>query len=162
MNLNALGLNSQDKTTIMEKFNKGNKNVRKLVEEAKRLKNVRNMEKLKTEKQRLNTLAKQLDVNVNLSELTTLNGVPGFEQRIRNAGAEKVKGTFAEKVQALSKVASNMNLNTNIQSNILKLKNDTELDAMKVRIIGVSQAHRRREYSGDSGNPQESQSRSAF
>ena len=137
MNLNALGLNSQDKTTIMEKFNKGNKNVRKLVEEAKRLKNVRNMEKLKTEKQRLNTLAKQLDVNVNLSELTTLNGVPGFEQRIRNAGAEKVKGTFAEKVQALSKVASNMNLNTNIQSNILKLKNDTELDAMKVRIIGV-------------------------
>jgi hypothetical protein len=136
-NLNALNLNSQDKNVIMGKFNNGNKNIGKLVEEAKRLKNTRNTEKLKLEKQRLNTLAKQLGVNVNLSKLNTLNGVPGFEQRIRNAGAEKVKGTFAEKVQALSIIASNMNLNTNLQSNILKLKNDTELNAMKVRVIGA-------------------------
>jgi hypothetical protein len=115
--------------------------VTKLIEEAKRLKGERNAGNISTEKERLTALAKQLNVNMNfsnnISKLNALNEVAGLEQRIRNAGGEKIKGTFAEKVQALSKVASNMNLNTNIQSNILKLKNDTELNAMKVRIIGA-------------------------
>src|SRR5210317_523568 len=136
-NLNALGLNAQDKNTIMGKFDNGNRNIGKLVEQAENLKKRRNAEKLKTEKQRLNALAKQLDVNINVSGLSTLNGVAGLEERIRTAGAEKVKGTFAEKVQALSKIASDLNLNTNLQSNIFKIKNDNELDAMKVRIINA-------------------------
>src|SRR6056300_1722332 len=136
-NLNALGLNAQDKNTIMGKFDNGNRNIGKLVEQAENLKKRRNAEKLKTEKQRLNALAKQLDVNINVSGLSTLNGVAGLEERIRAAGAEKVKGTFAEKVQALSKIASDLNLNTNLQSNIFKIKNDNELDAMKVRIMNA-------------------------
>ena len=136
-NLNTLGLNAQDKNTIMSKFDNGNRNIGKLVEQAENLKKRRNADKLKTEKQRLNTLAKQLGVNINVSGLTTLNGVAGLETRIRTAGAEKVKGTFAEKVQALSKIASDMNLNTDLQSNIFKIKNDNELDTMKVRIINA-------------------------
>jgi hypothetical protein len=139
-NLNALNLNAQDKATIMRKFNNGNKNVSKLVEEAKKLKNQRNTGKLATEKERLTTLAKQLGVNIDVSKLTNLGGVANFEKRIRNAGAEKVKGTFTEKVQALSRIASNMNLTSNIQSNILKLKNDSEINAMKVRIIGAGKS----------------------
>src|SRR6056300_836922 len=136
-NLNALGLNAQDKNTIMGKFDNGNRNIGKLVEQAENLKKRRNADKLETEKQRLNALAKQLDVNINVSGLSTLNGVAGLEERIRTAGAEKVTGTFAEKVQALSKIASDLNLNTNLQSNIFKIKNDNELDAMKVRIINA-------------------------
>ena len=140
-NLNTLNLNAQNKNTIMSKFNNGNRNVTKLVEEAKRLKNERNVGKIGTERERLTALAKQLGVDTNfsnnISKLDALNQVTGLEQRIRNAGGEKIKGTFAEKVQALSKVASNMNLNASIQSNILKLKNNTELNTMKVRIIGA-------------------------
>jgi len=37
-NLNTLNLNAQNKNVIMRKFNNGNKNVTKLVEEAKTLK----------------------------------------------------------------------------------------------------------------------------
>ena len=140
-NLNTLNLNAQNKNTIMSKFNNGNRNVTKLVEEAKRLKNERNVGKIGTERERLTALAKQLGVDTNfsnnISKLDALNQVTGLEQKIRNAGGEKIKGTFAEKVQALSKVASNMNLNASIQSNILKLKNNTELNMMKVRIIGA-------------------------
>ena len=88
----------------------------------------------------MTTLAKQLGVNIDVSKLTNLGGVANFEKRIRNAGAEKVKGTFTEKVQALSRIASNMNLTSNIQSNILKLKNDSEINAMKVRIIGAGKS----------------------
>src|SRR5210317_2326638 len=53
-NLNALGLNAQDKNTIMGKFDNGNRNIGKLVEQAENLKKRRNADKLKTEKQRLN------------------------------------------------------------------------------------------------------------
>ena len=140
-NLNTLNLNAQNKNTIMSKFNNGNRNVTKLIEEAKRLKNERNVGKIGTERERLTALAKQLGVDTNfsnnISKLDALNQVTGLEQKIRNAGGEKIKGTFAEKIQALSKVASSMNLNASIQSNILKLKNNTELNTMKVRIIGA-------------------------
>ena len=77
------------------------------MEEAKKLKSQRNTGTLNTEKQRLTTLAKQLGVNINVSTLTTLNRVALLEKRIRNAGDEKVKGTFAEKVQQHIKETKN-------------------------------------------------------
>ena len=136
-NLNALNLNAQNKNTIMGKFNNGNKNVTKLVEEAKTLKGARNSGKLDTERQRLLALAKQLGVNENMSKLNSLNNVSAVEARIREAGAEKVQGTFAAKVRGLSTLASMINLNANIQSDILKLKNNTDLNAMKVRVMSA-------------------------
>ena len=70
----------------MSKFNNGNRNVTKLVEEAKRLKNERNVGKIGTERERLTALAKQLGVNTNfsnnISKLNALNEVTGLEQRI--------------------------------------------------------------------------------
>ncbi len=121
----------------MGKFNNGNKNVTKLVEEAKTLKGARNSGKLDTERQRLLALAKQLGVNENMSKLNSLNNVSAVEARIREAGAEKVQGTFAAKVRGLSTLASMINLNANIQSDILKLKNNTDLNAMKVRVMSA-------------------------
>ena len=136
-NLNTLKLNAQDKVKIMNKFNGGNTNVTKLIEEAKRLKSKRNSDKLNTEKQRLASLAKQLDVTVNVSKLTTLNNVPTIEKNIRESGLEKVRGTFAEKVQGLSTLASKLDLNATIQSDILKMKTNSDLDAMKIRVLNA-------------------------
>src|SRR6056300_1146081 len=140
-NLNALDLNAQNKNSIMSRFNNGNKNVSKLVEEAKKMKQTRNKEKLNTEKQRLNALSKQLGVNKNfsnnISKLNTIDEITGLEERIRAAGIERVKGTFAEKVQGLSTIASKLDLNATIQSDILKMKNNSDLDAMKVRVLNA-------------------------
>jgi hypothetical protein len=140
-NLNALNLNAQNKNSIMSRFNNGNKNVTKLLEEAKKMKQTRNAGKLGIEKQRLNALSKQLGVNKNfsnnISKLNTINEVTGLEERIRAAGIERVKGTFAEKVQGLSTIASKLNLNATIQSDILKMKNNSDLDAMKVRVLNA-------------------------
>jgi hypothetical protein len=140
-NLNALDLNAQNKNSIMSRFNNGNKNVTKLIEEAKKLKQTRNKGKLNTEKQRLNALSKQLGVNKNfsnnISKLNTINEITGLEERIRAAGIERVKGTFAEKVQGLSTIASKLDLNATIQSDILKMKNNSDLDAMKVRVLNA-------------------------
>src|SRR6056300_1130625 len=140
-NLNALDLNAQNKNSIMSRFNNGNKNVTKLIEEAKKLKQTRNKGKLNTEKQRLNALSKQLGVNKNfsnnISKLNTINEITGLEERIRVAGIERVKGTFAEKVQGLSTIASKLDLNATIQSDILKMKNNSDLDAMKVRVLNA-------------------------
>jgi hypothetical protein len=140
-NLNALDLNAQNKNSIMSRFNNGNKNVSKLIEEAKKMKQTRNMGKLNTEKQRLNALSKQLGVNKNfsnnISKLNTIDEITGLEERIRAAGIERVKGTFAEKVQGLSTIASKLDLNATIQSDILKMKNNSDLDAMKVRVLNA-------------------------
>src|SRR6056300_1216206 len=140
-NLNALDLNAQNKNSIMSRFNNGNKNVTKLIEEAKKMKQTRNKGKLNTEKQRLNALSKQLGVNKNfsnnISKLNTINEITGLEERIRVAGIERVKGTFAEKVQGLSTIASKLDLNATIQSDILKMKNNSDLDAMKVRVLNA-------------------------
>ena len=140
-NLNALDLNAQNKNSIMSRFNNGNKNVTKLIEEAKKMKQTRNKGKLNTEKQRLNALSKQLGVNKNfsnnISKLNTINEITGLEERIRAAGIERVKGTFAEKVQGLSTIASKLDLNATIQSDILKMKNNSDLDAMKVRVLNA-------------------------
>jgi hypothetical protein len=137
--LDELELNAQDKNAIMSRFNNGNKNINKLVTEARQLKNRRSQGKIGTEKERLTTLAKQLNVYNNfsnsISKLRLMNAVENLEKRITNAGTEKKGGIFAKKIQSLSNIAREMNLDANIKSNIIKIKTNNDVDAIKVRMI---------------------------
>ena len=137
--LDELELNAQDKNTIMSRFNNGNKNINKLLTEARQLKNMRSQGKIGTEKERLTTLAKQLNVYNNfsnsISKLRLMNAVENLEKRITNAGTEKKGGIFAKKIQSLSNIAREMNLDANIKSNIIKIKTNNDVDAIKVRMI---------------------------
>src|SRR6056300_263456 len=137
--LDELELNAQDKNTIMSRFNNGNKNINKLLTEARQLKNRRSQGKIGTEKERLTTLAKQLNVYNNfsnsISKLRLMNAVENLEKRITNAGTEKKGGIFAKKIQSLSNIAREMNLDANIKSNIIKIKTNNDVDAIKVRMI---------------------------
>ena len=137
--LDELELNAQDKNMIMSRFNNGNKNINKLVTEARQLKNRRSQGKIGTEKERLTTLAKQLNVYNNfsnsISKLRLMNAVGNLEKRITNAGTEKKGGIFAKKIQSLSNIAREMNLDANIKSNIIKINTNNDVDAIKVRML---------------------------
>ena len=93
-NLNVLNLNAQDRNVIMTKFDNGNRNVTKLVGEAKNLKSKRNAQKMTSERERLTTLSKQLGVEQTfmkaISKLNTTNSVKFLENRIRSAGSDDI------------------------------------------------------------------------
>jgi len=138
--LDELTLNSQNKNVIMSRFNNGQKDINKLVTEAKSLKNKRNVGKLVSEKQRLIALAKQMNVYTefsrSISKLSILSAVNNIEKSIISAGTTKKGGVFALKIQKLSTIAREMNLDADIKASIINIKTNANVDAAKIRIIG--------------------------
>ena len=137
--LDDLKLDAQDKISVMSRFNGGTRNINKLVNQAKKLKKRRDGNKIATEKKRLTTLAKQLNVfknfSTSISRLNVVNAIEPLEKRITNAGVVKKGGEFTKKIQKLSNIAREMNLNADIKSNILTIKTDVDVNATKIRII---------------------------
>ena len=133
--LNTLNLQPQDKNRIMRSYDDGERNLSKLMNEAKNMKRRRDALKLNTEKQRLRKLAKGLNININL---TNLSDVPRFENRIRTMATNKLKGELMGKVQQLSRIATNMNLDAQVQSDILRIKNNNEYEITRARVLDLS------------------------
>ena len=137
--LDELNINAQNKNSIMSRFNNGNKNINKLVTEAKNLKITRNVGKIGTEKERLTTLAKQLNVYNNfsnsISKLRLMPAAENLEKRIITAGTAKTGGVFAQKIKALSNIAREMNLDADIKATIFKIETNADVNATKVRMI---------------------------
>ena len=138
--LDELKLNSQNKNLIMSRFNNGQKDINKLVTEAKKLKTQRNVGKVATEKERLIALSKQLNVYTefsrSISKLSLLSAVDNIEKSIITSGTTKKGGIFAQKIQKLSTIAREMNLDADIKASIINIKTNANVDAAKIRIIG--------------------------
>ena len=138
--LDEIKLNSLNKNVIMSRFNNGQKNVNKLVIEAKKLKTQRNVGKIASEKERLTALAKQLNVYTefsrSISKLSILSAVDNIEKSIITSGTTKKGGIFAQKIQKLSTIAREMNLDADIKVSIINIKTNANVDAVKIRIIG--------------------------
>jgi len=140
--ISRIGISQPLQNGIMAKFKPGKDAVRKLIEEAKSLKQVSGKRTIDVRRGELSQLAKKLNVAANFS--TRIAGVDSIEkadalkETIEKAGEKKRVDTINNEKDNLKNIVKEIGLQGAFSGSIAAIKNQVDLNTIKLDIVEAS------------------------
>ena len=140
--ISRIGISQPLQNGIMAKFKPGKGAVRKLIEEAKRLKQNSGKSTINVRRGELSQLAQKLNVATNFS--TRIKGVDSIEkadalkETIEKAGEKKRVDTINNEKDNLKKIVKEIGVQGAFSGSIAAIKNQVDLNTIKLDIVEAS------------------------
>ena len=140
--IGRIGISQVLQNGIMAKFKPGKDAVRKLIEEAKRLKQNSGKSVINVRRGELSQLAQKLDVATNFSKrvanVDTIEKADALKETIEKAGEKKRVDTIANEKDRLTKIVKEIGIQGAFSGSIAAIKNQLELNSVKLDIVEAS------------------------
>lgn len=137
--ISRIGISSTLQAQLMSKFKPGKGAVQKLIEEAKRLKNVSEKRTISVRKGELSQLAKKLEVAANFSKrvanVDTIEKADALKETIEKAGEKKRVSTITDEKDRLINITKEIGIYGTFSGKIKAIKNQTDLNVVKLDIV---------------------------
>ena len=137
--ISRVGISSTLQAQLMSKFKPGKGAVQKLIEEAKRLKNVSEKRTISVRKGELSQLAKKLEVAANFSKrvanVDTIEKADALKETIEKAGEKKRIDTIANERDRLINITKEIGIYGTFSGKIKAIKNQSDLNVVKLDIV---------------------------
>lgn len=137
--ISRIGISSTLQAQLMSKFKPGKGAVQKLIEEAKRLKNVSEKRTISVRKGELSQLAKKLEVAANFSKrvanVDTIEKADALKETIEKAGEKKRVSTIANERDRLINITKEIGIYGTFSGKIKAIKNQSDLNVVKLDIV---------------------------
>ena len=137
--ISRIGISSTLQAQLMSKFKPGKGAVQKLIEEAKRLKNVSEKRTISVRKGELSQLAKKLEVAANFSKrvanVDTIEKADALKETIEKAGEKKRIDTIANERDRLINITKEIGIYGTFSGKIKAIKNQSDLNVVKLDIV---------------------------
>jgi len=137
--ISRIGISSTLQAQLMSKFKPGKGAVQKLIEEAKRLKNVSEKRTISVRKGELSQLAKKLEVAANFSKrvanVDTIEKADALKETIEKAGEKKRVSTITNEKDRLINITKEIGVYSTFSGKIKAIKNQTDLNVVKLDIV---------------------------
>ena len=140
--IGRIGISQVLQNGIMAKFKPGKDAVRKLIEEAKRLKQNSGKSVINVRRGELSQLAQKLDVATNFSKrvanVDTIEKADALKETIEKAGEKKRVDTIANEKDRLTNIVKEIGIQGAFSGSIAAIKNQLELNSVKLDIVEAS------------------------
>ena len=137
--ISRIGISSTLQAQLMSKFKPGKGAVQKLIEEAKRLKNVSEKRTISVRKGELSQLAKKLEVAANFSKrvanVDTIEKADALKETIEKAGEKKRVSTIANERDRLINITKEIGIYGTFSGKIKAIQNQSDLNVVKLDIV---------------------------
>ena len=137
--ISRIGISQPLQNGIMAKFKPGKDAVRKLIEEAKRLKQVSGKQTIDVRRNELSQLAQKLNVATNFSKrvanVDTIEKADALKETIEKAGEKKRIDTIANEKDILTNITKEIGVYGTFSGKIMAIKNQSELNVVKLDIV---------------------------
>ena len=137
--ISRIGISSTLQAQLMSKFKPGKGAVQKLIEEAKRLKNVSEKRTISVRKGELSQLAKKLEVAANFSKrvanVDTIEKADALKETIEKAGEKKRIDTIANERDRLINITKEIGIYGTFSGKIKAIQNQSDLNVVKLDIV---------------------------
>ena len=142
--ISRIGISQPLQNGIMAKFKPGKAAVRKLIEEAKRLKQVSGNKRIDVRRGELTQLAKKLNVAANFStRITSLDSIERanvLKETIEKAGEKKRIDTITNEKDNLKNIVKEIGVHGAFSGKIMSIKNQADLNVVKLDIVEAGKA----------------------
>ena len=140
--ISRIGISQVLQNGIMAKFKPGKAAVRKLIEEAKRLKQNSGKRTIDVKRNELSQLAQKLGVAANFSKritgVDTIEKVNALKETIEKTGEKKRVDTLNNEKDRLKKIVKEIGIQGMFSGSIAAIKNQVELNSVKLDIVEAS------------------------
>lgn len=140
--ISRIGISQVLQNGIMAKFKPGKAAVRKLIEEAKRLKQNSGKRTIDVKRNELSQLAQKLDVAANFSKriagVDTTEKANALKETIEKMGEKKRVDTLNNEKDRLKRVVKEIGIQGAFSGSIAAIKNQVELNSVKLDIVEAS------------------------
>ena len=140
--ISRIGISQVLQNGIMAKFKPGKVAVRKLIEEAKRLKQNSGKRTIDVKRNELSQLAQKLDVAANFSKriagVDTTEKANALKETIEKTGEKKRVDTLNNEKDRLKRVVKEIGIQGAFSGSIAAIKNQVELNSVKLDIVEAS------------------------
>lgn len=140
--ISRIGISQVLQNGIMAKFKPGKAAVRRLIEEAKRLKQNSGKRTIDVKRNELSQLAQKLDVAANFSKriagVDTTEKANALKETIEKTGEKKRVDTLNNEKDRLKKVVKEIGIQGAFSGSIAAIKNQVELNSVKLDIVEAS------------------------
>ena len=137
--ISRIGISSTLQAQLMSKFKPGKGAVQKLIEEAKRLKNVSEKRTISVRKGELSQLAKKLEVAANFSKrvanVDTIEKADALKETIEKAGEKRRVSTIANERDRLINITKEIGIYGTFSGKIKAIQNQSDLNVVKLDIV---------------------------
>ena len=137
--ISRIGISSTLQAQLMSKFKPGKGAVQKLIEEAKRLKNVSEKRTISVRKGELSQLAKKLEVAANFSKrvanVDTIEKADALKETIEKAGEKKRVSTITDEKDRLINITKEIGVYSTFSGKIKAIQNQSDLNVVKLDIV---------------------------
>jgi hypothetical protein len=140
--ISRIGISQVLQNGIMAKFKPGKAAVRKLIEEAKRLKQNSGKRTIDVKRNELSQLAQKLGVAANFSKriagVDTTEKANALKETIKKTGEKKRVDTLNNEKDRLKKIVKGVGIQGAFSGSIAAIKNQVELNSVKLDIVEAS------------------------
>lgn len=140
--ISRIGISQVLQNGIMAKFKPGKAAVRRLIEEAKRLKQNSGKRTIDVKRNDLSRLAQKLDVAANFSKriagVDTIEKANALKETIEKTGEKKRVDTLNNEKDRLKKIVKGIGIQGAFSGSIAAIKNQVELNSVKLDIVEAS------------------------
>lgn len=140
--ISRIGISQPLQNGIMAKFKPGKEAVRKLIEEAKRLKQNSGKSIINVRRGELSQLANKLNVATNFSKrvagVDSIEKADALKETIEKAGEKKRVDTIANEKDRLKKIVKEIGIQGAFSGSIAAIKNQLDLNTVKLDIVEAS------------------------
>jgi hypothetical protein len=140
--ISRIGISQVLQNGIMAKFKPGKAAVRKLIEEAKRLKQNSGKRTIDVKRNELSQLAQKLGVAANFSTriagVDTTEKANALKETIKKTGEKKRVDTLNNEKDRLKKIVKGVGIQGAFSGSIAAIKNQVELNSVKLDIVEAS------------------------
>src|SRR6056300_474704 len=140
--ISRIGISQVLQNGIMAKFKPGKAAVRKLIEEAKRLKQNSGKRTIDVKRNELSQLAQKLGVAANFSKriagVDTTEKANALKETIEKTGEKKRVDTLNNEKDRLKKIVKGIGIQGAFSGSIAAIKNQVELNSVKLDIVEAS------------------------
>ena len=137
--ISRIGISQPLQNGIMAKFKPGTESVRKLIEEAKRLKQNSGKSIINVRRGELSQLANKLNVATNFSNrirgVDSIDKADALEETIEKAGENKRVNTINNEKDRLINITKEIGVYSTFSGKIKAIKNQTDLNVVKLDIV---------------------------
>src|SRR5210317_516045 len=139
--LGEIGISQVNKNTIMKKFTNGEKNVNKLLQEAKSLKSMRNAEKLNTKRKEFASFLNSLPGLTNEDKADLLKNTAMNRSRAKQVSNKRLQNAKIESKQGIIKFMSELGITNQYRNDLLNdfNSNTMTMNALKNKATKVAQ-----------------------
>ena len=137
--ISRIGISQPLQNGIMAKFKPGTESVRKLIEEAKRLKKVSENRTIGARKEELSQLANKLNVATNFSNrirgVDSIDKADALKETIEKAGENKRVNTINNEKDRLINITKEIGVYSTFSGKIKAIQNQSDLNVVKLDIV---------------------------